>query len=112
MGEINLEEDFIMYQDKDLTCRDCGDQFSFTASEQEFFAEKGFTNDPSRCSQCRSARKQRSTNNNNNNFRQGGRPQRELHPATCANCGTSTQVPFKPTNDRPVYCRDCYSKNR
>jgi len=43
-------------QDKILTCSDCGQQFTFTASEQEFFAKKGFT-DPSRCPNCRAARK-------------------------------------------------------
>lgn len=98
-----------MYEDKNLTCRDCGSEFAFTASEQEFYAEKGFTNEPGRCPDCRAARKQRG---NGGGFRQGSRPQRELHSATCAACGVETQVPFKPSGDRPVYCRDCFSKNR
>ncbi|MGE5558822.1 MAG: zinc-ribbon domain containing protein [Bacillota bacterium] len=91
-----------MFEDKTLTCRDCGSQFVFTASEQEFYAEKGFTNEPGRCPQCRAANKQRMG-------RQGSRP-REMHPATCAECGAETQVPFKPSGDRPVYCKDCFSK--
>lgn len=88
-------------QDKTLVCRDCGASFEFTASEQEFYAEKGFTNEPSRCKSCRMARKNegRSTN-------------REMYPATCASCGKSTQVPFQPRGDRPVYCSDCFSRQR
>lgn len=98
-----------MAQDKTLTCRDCGAEFVFTASEQDFFAEKGFTNEPGRCPDCRAARKQA-----NGGFSRGGSrggQQREMHDATCAACGAQTQVPFRPTGDRPVYCRDCYSQN-
>ncbi|GBF35065.1 hypothetical protein DCCM_4188 [Desulfocucumis palustris] len=93
-----------MYQDKTLTCRDCGADFIFSASEQEFFAEKGFTNEPGRCPQCRAARRQRNGNG-------GGRPRREMYTVTCAECGVETMVPFRPTGDRPVYCRDCFSRN-
>lgn len=96
-----------MTQDKTLTCRDCGADFVFTASEQDFFAEKGFTNEPGRCPECRAARKQR----NNGNRNGGGYQQREMYDATCAACGVQTQVPFRPSNDRPVYCRDCFSQN-
>lgn len=99
-----------MGQDKVITCRDCGSEFVFTASEQDFYAEKGFTNEPGRCPECRRARKQQ---NNNQGFRQGGDNyrQREMHPATCAACGAQTQVPFRPSGDRPVYCSECYSQN-
>ncbi|VBB07182.1 Hypothetical protein LUCI_2426 [Lucifera butyrica] len=97
-----------MNQDKNLTCRDCGAEFVFTASEQDFFAEKGFTNEPSRCPDCRAARKQQ----NNGGFRRNNNnQQREMHAATCAACGAQTQVPFLPSGDRPVYCRDCFSQN-
>ncbi|AEG61667.1 zinc-ribbon domain containing protein [Desulforamulus ruminis] len=96
-----------MYQDKTLTCRDCGTDFTFSASEQEFYAEKGFANEPGRCPQCRAARKQR----NNGGFGRSARPQREMYPATCAACGVETEVPFRPSGDRPVYCRDCFSRN-
>ena len=95
-----------MFQDKTLTCRDCGAEFVFTAAEQEFYAEKGFTNEPGRCPDCRRARKERE------GFGRGGsRPQREMHQATCAACGATTEVPFRPSGDRPVYCRDCFNQN-
>ena len=45
------------YADKVLSCRDCGQAFTFTAGEQEFHASKGFENEPSRCPECRAARK-------------------------------------------------------
>ena len=96
-------------QDRTLTCRDCGTQFAFTASEQEFFASKGFTNDPSRCPECRSARKARGGDAG------GGfnaRRDREMYPAVCAQCGKETTVPFQPRGDRPVYCSDCFSAQR
>ncbi len=95
--------------DKTLTCRDCGQEFTFTASEQEFFAQRGFTNEPSRCSTCRAARK--------GTQRDGGggfsdRRDRQMFPAVCAQCGKATQVPFEPRDGRPVYCSDCYSAQR
>ncbi len=96
-----------MYQDKTLTCRDCGNEFIFSASEQEFFAEKGFSNEPGRCPQCRAARKQ-----NRGGFGRMSRPPREMHDAVCAACGAETQVPFRPSGDRPVYCRDCFANNK
>ena len=91
--------------DRDLTCRACGAVFVFTAGEQEFFASKGFTNEPSRCPACRSARR----NQERGGF--GGGP-REMHPVVCAQCGVDTQVPFLPRGDRPVYCSDCFSSMR
>lgn len=94
-----------MQEDKTLTCRDCGAEFIFSASEQKFYAEKGFANEPGRCPQCRAARKQNSAG--------GGRgTQREMYSAVCAGCGIDTMVPFKPSGNRPVYCRDCFNKNR
>lgn len=98
-----------MFQDKTLTCKDCGTDFVFSASEQEFYAEKGFTNEPGRCAECRAARKQQ---NRGGGFGRNARPQREMHPATCSACGTQTQVPFRPSGDRPIYCSDCFSQNR
>ncbi len=90
-----------MYQDKTLACRDCGAEFVFTAGEQEFYASRGFTNEPSRCNSCRKARK--------NTRGEGKTQQREMFEATCAECGKIAYVPFRPTGDRPVYCKDCYS---
>lgn len=96
-----------MYQDKELTCRDCGQSFTFTAGEQEFFAAKGFDNQPTRCKPCRSDRK---------GERSGGggmrSSQREMFSAVCDGCGQETQVPFRPTQGKPVYCRDCFTRRR
>jgi CxxC-x17-CxxC domain-containing protein len=94
-----------MYQDETLKCRDCGEDFVFTAEEQEFFAEKGFTNKPVRCKACRNARK-----SERNDGRRGA--PREMYDAVCAECGKTTQVPFQPRGDRPVYCSDCFSRRR
>ena len=90
------------FTDKQLTCADCANTFTFTASEQEFFANKGFTNEPKRCPDCRTARKQQ---------RGGGSysSHRQMYPAVCAACGTNTEVPFEPRLDRPVYCSQCYN---
>jgi CxxC-x17-CxxC domain-containing protein len=99
------------YTDKTLTCSDCGTSFTFSASEQEFFASKSFTNEPRRCPNCRAAKKQE----RGGGYGSGGggyRQQREMYPAVCASCGTNTQVPFEPRNGRPVYCSDCYSKTK
>lgn len=56
------KEEHIM-EDITLTCKDCGAEFVFTAGEQQFYAEKGFTNQPVRCPACRKARKQRNNGN-------------------------------------------------
>lgn len=93
-----------MYQDKQLSCRDCGSEFTFTAGEQEFYAEKGFQNEPTRCAECRAAFKA-------NRNKRSNAP-REMHETVCAECGATTKVPFVPRNDRPVYCSECFSKTR
>ena len=92
-----------MYQDKTLKCRDCGQDFVFTASEQAFYAEKGFQNEPGRCPACRAARRQNGGN-------RGG--ERQMYEVICDGCGCTTQVPFQPRGDRPVYCRDCFEAHR
>lgn len=98
----------MVFSDRTLTCRDCGAEFVFSAREQEFFAEKGFQNDPSRCPSCRAARKQRMQGNEGYS-----RPaQRQMFEAVCDECGCTTQVPFQPSGTKPVYCRDCYNKVR
>ena len=98
-------------EDKSLTCRDCGREFSFTASEQEFFAQKGFTNEPGRCPECRAARKVR-TDGGSSYGSSFNRTERQMYPAVCAQCGKETQVPFQPRDDRPVYCSDCFATKR
>lgn len=90
------------FSDKTLVCSDCGAEFIFTAGEQEFYAGRGFTNEPRRCKECRDNRKHNNSSNRT----------REFHDVVCANCGVTTQVPFKPREDRPVYCRDCFQANK
>jgi len=97
------------YTDKDLTCRDCGRTFVFTVSEQEFHDQKGFTNVPGRCPDCRAAHK---AQGGFGGRRDGGSGPREMHDATCATCGKGCQVPFKPSGDKPVYCSDCFQGQR
>ena len=92
-----------MYEDKTLVCRDCGNEFVFTAGEQAFYAEKGFQNEPTRCKSCRDARKASRAN---------GDAHREMYETVCANCGKPTRVPFIPRDDRPIYCSECFEARR
>lgn len=87
-----------MFEDKTLTCKDCGSDFVFTAGEQEFYAEKGFVNEPQRCKECRDKRKA------------AAKAPREMHSAVCAECGKECQVPFVPNGERPVYCSECFAR--
>lgn len=89
-----------MFQDKTLLCEDCGREFTFTVGEQEFYQEKGFENEPKRCRECRVNRR---------NSRNGKAP-REMFAAVCAKCGKETEVPFRPVEDRPVYCMECFQE--
>jgi len=106
------------YEDKSLQCSDCGATFTFSAQDQEFFAQKGYTNVPKRCPTCRDARKAERnsgggggySSGNNSGFNSGYSARREMFPATCSDCGKATQVPFEPRNGKPVYCSDCYRK--
>jgi CxxC-x17-CxxC domain-containing protein len=96
----------VSFQDRTLTCVECGTTFVFTAGEQAFYAERGFTNEPKRCPDCRAQRK----------AAQGGglgyTAQRQFYPVVCDACGRETQVPFQPRGDRPVYCSECYAQRR
>ena len=89
-----------MYEDKTLVCKECGAEFVFTAGEQEFYASKGFVNEPQRCKACRDARKNAT------------KPAREMYTAICAECGKECQVPFKPTEGKAVYCSECSAANK
>ena len=115
------------YADKTLTCRDCGSQFVFTQGEQAFYASKGLVNEPSRCPDCRSARKRSqgmaggttgSTGGysaGGGSYSSGGRSEggyREMYEVTCDSCGRPARVPFQPRGDRPVYCSDCFQQQR
>jgi len=95
------------FEEKSLQCSDCGTTFTFSAEEQEFFQSKGYTNEPKRCPACREARKADRYGSSG-----GYRSRRQMFPATCAECGKDTEVPFQPREGRPVYCSECYSKAR
>ena len=88
------------YQDRVLKCSECGSEFVFTAGEQMFFADKGFKNEPKRCKACKAKR--------SDNSGHGSSFQRAETKTTCSQCGKETTVPFKPTQGRPVYCRECF----
>ena len=90
--------------DKTLVCRDCSQEFVFTAEEQEFYQSHGLQNEPRRCPECRASRRRE---------RWGGYNQpRQMFTVTCADCGAETTVPFKPREGRPVYCKECYAKQK
>ena len=95
-----------MFQDKTLKCRECGNEFVFTASEQQFYADKGFQNEPGRCPACRAARRAAQ------NGGVSARPERQMYDVICDGCGQPTQVPFQPRGDRPVYCRECFAAQK
>ena len=95
-----------MYEDKTLTCRDCGAQFVFSAGEQAFYAERGFQNEPTRCKSCRDARKA------TRNTGAANSEPREMFETVCAECGKPTKVPFIPKSDRPIYCSECFAARR
>jgi len=127
-----------LYNDKNLTCSDCGQEFVFTASEQDFYAQRGFT-EPRRCPSCRASRKAARNadgggggGSSYGSYGAGGgysaggysgggggggggyrdRGPREMFAATCSNCGREAQVPFRPTSGKPVYCSDCFRSMR
>lgn len=109
------------YTDQTRTCRDCGNAFTWTAGEQEFYASRGLTNPPSRCPECRAARKSGGSGSYSSGggggYSSGGygdrdRAPREMHEAVCDSCGGVARVPFVPRGDKPVYCSDCFSKSR
>ena len=100
------------FDDRNLTCVECNQSFVFTADDQQYHADKGYTNEPKRCPNCRQARRA------NRGFDGGGGGgggygggRREMHPVVCAECGKDTEVPFVPRGDRPVYCNECYRQH-
>ena len=105
------------YTDRTVTCVDCSVEFIHSAADQEFYAEKGFTSDPKRCTSCRAYRRS-SREGGGDDVRSMGGPRgyerpddrgpREYFVAVCTSCGNQAQVPFKPRMDKPVYCSDCY----
>ncbi len=91
------------FQDKVLTCVDCGAEFVFTVGEQMFFTDKGFKHEPKRCKPCKTKRNQNSGRNHYS---------RVESSVVCSQCGRETTVPFKPTQGRPVFCRECFQHRR
>jgi CxxC-x17-CxxC domain-containing protein len=122
-----------VYTDRVIACIDCGQEFTFTAGEQEFYEQRGFTEAPKRCTSCRAARKAQRSGGGASSSSSGGyngssydrgpssysgggggyeRRPRQMYSAVCANCGRTAQVPFQPTGARPVYCSDCFQTRR
>ncbi len=98
--------------DKVITCVDCGQEFTFTATEQQFYADRQFS-EPRRCASCRAARK--AARGDGDSYGSGGnagrgydRGPREMFSATCSSCGREAQVPYRPSGAKPVYCSDCF----
>jgi CxxC-x17-CxxC domain-containing protein len=106
-----------MSADTTITCRDCGQAFTFTSGEQDFYASRGFS-EPSRCADCRAARKAQRDGGGSSSYGSygssygGDRPRREMFSATCSSCGQEAQVPFQPSGDKPVYCSNCFEQRR
>ncbi|MCU0478537.1 MAG: zinc-ribbon domain containing protein [Chloroflexi bacterium] len=121
-----------MYSDKVLTCADCGQEFVFSAREQEFYATRQFS-EPRRCGSCRASRKAARGDSGGSGYGNSGgygggygdsagygggyggggsRGPREMFTATCSSCGKEASVPFRPTSGKPVYCSDCFATRR
>ena len=102
-----------MPSDTILTCRDCGQRFTFTAGEQDFYASRGYS-EPGRCPDCRAARKSERDSGGYGGYGGGGgggsRGPRQMFAATCSRCGNEAQVPFQPSGDKPVYCSACFQQ--
>ena len=95
------------YHDKVLKCSECGAEFVFTSGEQMFFADKGFKNEPKRCKNCKAKRAEGGGG--------GGGHASSMRSETktnCSQCGKETTVPFRPTQGRPVFCRECFQQRR
>src|SRR5882762_1569247 len=112
----------VQFQDQSLRCVDCGQEFIFTASEQQFYKDKGLTNAPTRCRACRDARKAQRAGGGSGGSHSGGgggyggkgrgAGSGTMYTTVCSNCGNETQVPFQPTPGRAVFCRDCFQAQK
>jgi CxxC-x17-CxxC domain-containing protein len=113
----------VPHADRALLCRECGSSFVFTTGEQAFYASRGLTHDPTRCPDCRAARKGTGSAAgaafteagyvHYGPFASfGGRTPRQMHPATCAQCNQMTEVPFVPKGERPVLCSECFATSK
>ena len=85
-----------MYEDKTLVCKECGAEFVFSAGEQEFYASRGFQNEPQRCKACRDKKKEAS------------KAPREMHTAICAKCGKGVRVKTEVKDGKKIrVCAKC-----
>ncbi len=115
------------FADKTITCVQCGAPFVFTAGEQQFYQEKGYTNEPKRCKPCRDEAKRAkaggagaagpgpaaySSGHGNGGAAAGPRPARQMYDIICDNCQQPSQVPFQPTPGRKILCRSCFQASR
>ncbi len=91
------------FHDRTLKCIDCGADFIFTAGEQSFFHDKNFRNEPKRCRTCKQKRQGSGPSGH------GGRVETST---SCSHCGRQTTVPFRPTQGRPVFCRECFQSRK
>jgi CxxC-x17-CxxC domain-containing protein len=111
------KERLLYASDKTLVCQDCNQEFVFSASEQQFYADRQFS-EPRRCPSCRAARKAQRGDfgggSGGGSSRGGGYSSgpREMFSATCSNCGREAMVPFRPSGSKPVYCSDCFTARR
>ena len=99
------------FQDKSLNCVDCGTEFIWTAGEQLFFADKNFKNEPKRCKSCKAKRASRPSPGGGGGGSAMGRERVET-TTNCSACGKETTVPFRPTQGRPVFCRECFQSRK
>ena len=99
------------YEDRALTCAECNQEFTFTADDQEFHGRKGYQ-DPKRCPNCRQARRGGGGGGYGGGGGGYGGGARQMYDVTCDSCQKETQVPFMPSQDRPVYCDECFAKNK
>lgn len=108
------------FTDKKLVCKDCGNEFLFSAGEQAFHAQHGLRNEPRRCAICREMMRMRNDDKRMSMASRsdgprgpgGPLPPRTTFRTTCGKCGKPADVPFKPKGDRPVLCRDCFRAAR
>jgi CxxC-x17-CxxC domain-containing protein len=92
------------FQDRVLKCVDCGGDFVFTAGEQIFFHDKQFKNLPKRCKACK--QKHTPAQGASHSFT------KQETVVTCSGCGRETTLPFRPTQGRPVFCRECFGQQK
>lgn len=95
------------FQNKVLKCIDCNTDFVFTVGEQIFFRDKQFRNEPKRCKTCKTRHVSVIRE-----MPRGRASSRIETPATCSLCNKDTTVPFRPTQGRPVLCRECFQEKR